>query len=179
MPRLRVYIACSLDGFIAGPDGDLSWLPQPSGDEAPGQEDDFGYADFISGVGALLMGRTTYDAVRAMGIPWPYERSVVVATHRPLDDAPAGVSAAAGDIGALVETAARRAGGKDVYIDGGALIRQALDAGLVDEMCVTVIPVILGAGHPLFAGVARRQTLSLVAQRALPGGLVQLTYRLP
>ena len=69
-----------------------------------------------------------------------------------------------------------RAGPRDVYLDGGDLIRQALDAGLVDELVVTVCPTILGEGSPLFAGAQRRHSLRLQAQRELAGGIVQLTY---
>lgn len=86
------------------------------------------------------------------------------------------VFAAAGDIQELIGQAFEHARGKDVYIDGGDLIRQALDAGFVDELVVTICPVILGAGHPLFAGTRERRRLRLEAQRVLPEGLVQLTY---
>lgn len=172
--RLRVFIACSLDGFIAGPDHDLSWLPDPP----EGTDEDYGWNGFIQDIGCLLMGRGTYDAVEAMeGVEWPHtERDTLVVTHRPLENAPPRVFAASGDIVSLVAQAKERAAGKDVYIDGGDLIRQALDAGLVDEMIVSVCPTILGAGHALFAGARRRHSLVLEAAREMPGGLVQLTY---
>ncbi len=172
--RVRVYIASSLDGFIAGPDGDLSWLPEPP----EGSAEDFGWSAFISQIGCLLMGRGTYDAVAAMGIEWPHpDRPTVVATHRSLVGAPPRVTAVSGTIDELVEVASRQAGDRDVYLDGGDLIRQALDEQLVDELVVTLCPVVLGAGHPLFAGAQRRHQLALQRQCELPGGLVQLTYR--
>jgi dihydrofolate reductase len=172
--RVRVYIASSLDGFIAGPGGDLSWLPEPP----EGADDDFGWNAFIAQIGCLLMGRGTYDAVAAMGVNWPHsDRPTLVATHRPLVGAPPRVFAASGPIRGLVAQAAEQAGGRDVYLDGGDLIRQALDADLVDELVVTLCPVVLGAGHPLFAGSRRRHQLNLRSQRELPGGLVQLTYQ--
>ena len=172
VPRVRVFIACSLDGFIAGPDDDLSWLPTGAG------EDDFGYSDFMAGVGALLMGRGTYDVVEAFEGGWPYgERPVVVAIHRPLTPKVPTVRAGTGTIAELVAMARAAAGERDVYVDGGDLIRQALDAGLVDDMIVTIVPVVLGAGHPLFAGVTRRHALQLVSHRAAREGLVQLTLR--
>ncbi|MFO7563314.1 MAG: dihydrofolate reductase family protein, partial [Enhygromyxa sp.] len=135
---------------------------------------------FMDEVGALLMGRRTFDVIMGMeGEWWPYgERPILVATHRPLPSpAPASVRAASGSIAELVAAALEAAAGRDVYIDGGALIRQALDADLIDEMIVTLIPMILGAGHPLFAGVQRRHALELVEHAALDGGLVQLRYR--
>lgn len=171
--RTRVFIACSLDGFIAGPGGDLSFLPPPPADGA----EDFGWGAFIATVGCLLVGRATYDAVAAMGIAWPHaERHTLVATHRPLATALPTVTPVAGDIRELVGRARELACDRDVYLDGGTLIRQALDAGLVDTLTVTLCPVILGQGHPLFAGVSRRHGLGAGGVRALPGGLVQLEY---
>ncbi len=173
MARIRVFIACSLDGFIAGPDGDLSWLPSP----AEGSDEDYGWGDFISTIGCLLMGRATYDAIAAMDVDWPHEeRDTIVATRRPLSELPSRVEAARGAIEELITMAKERAGTRDVYLDGGDLIRQALDRSLVDELVVTVCPTILGAGSPLFAGTKARHSLRLQAQRELSGGVVQLTY---
>lgn len=171
--HVRVFIASSLDGFIAGPDDDLSWLPQPS------SEQDFGFGAFMAEVGALLMGRRTFDVVMGLGGEWPYgERPLLVATHRPLPkSAPASVRAVSGSIHEMIEAALAAAHGRDVYIDGGALIRLALDAARIDEMVVTLIPMILGAGHPLFAGVQQRHALELVEHTAHEGGLISLRYR--
>lgn len=172
--RVRVFIATSLDGFIAGPNDDLSWLPQPSGDPPP----DYGYNAFIAEVGALLMGRNTYEVVAGFEGPWPYgELPVLVATGRPLTPAHPSVRAVSGGIEQLVEQARAVAGEADVYLDGGRMIRQALDAGLVDELIITVVPVILGAGAPLFTGVEQRRQLELEASEALDHGLLQLRYR--
>jgi dihydrofolate reductase len=187
--EVRVYIACSLDGFIAGPNDDLSWLPgadpeasgDPPTDDAPatgGDDGAVGFEDFLGEVGALLMGRRTYDMVAGFGGAWPYgERPVLVATHRPLDPPRPEVRAVEGEIATLVAAAREAAGGKDVYLDGGHLARQALDAGLVDDLILTLVPVVLGAGHPLFAGVRQRHTLEFVAQHDFGGGMVQLHYR--
>ncbi len=148
--RIRVFIACSLDGLIAGPDDDLSWLPPPS-------EDDHGFAAFFSEVGALLMGRRTYEVLEGFEGPWPYEeRPVLVATHRPLQPSKPTIRPAAGTIERLVAQAREVAKDRDIYVDGGDLIRQALDADLVDEITLTVVPVVLGQGTPLFAGAQRR-----------------------
>lgn len=167
-----MFIACSLDGFIAGPDDDLSWLPAPEG------ADDFGYGAFIADVGALLMGRRTHDVVAGFPGDWPYgERPVLVATQRPLSPKQATVRAVQGSIGELVRAAREVAGERDVYLDGGNLIRQALDAGLVDELTITVVPVVLGRGVPLFAGTAQRHALERVDVRSQSAGLVQLVYR--
>jgi dihydrofolate reductase len=171
--RARVFVACSLDGFIAGEGDDLSWLPQPTEDEPM---EDHGYEAFMAETGALLMGRRTYDTVRGFGVDWPYgDTPVVVATRRALDvDPPSTARAMAGPIEALVAQALEAAGGRDVYLDGGDIIRQALDAGLVDELIVTLIPVVLGEGQPLFAGVTQRHHFELAECRTLSHGMVQL-----
>lgn len=172
MADVRVFIACSLDGFIAGPDDDLSWLPPPDPDG-----EDYGFAAFMGSVSALLMGRRTYDLVAAFP-EWPYgELPVFVATSRPLP-APAAaptVRAVSGAPAELLAAVAAEAPGP-VYLDGGALIRSFLAEGLVDSLVVTVVPVVLGAGIPLFAGTAGPVRLELRAARPYPSGLVQLEY---
>lgn len=171
MARVRVFIASSLDGFIAGANDELDWLEPP-----PGVEDTF--TPFLAQIGALLMGRRTYDVVTGFDGPWPYgDIPVLVATTRPLQSAGETVRAVGGTITELVDQARRAAGTKDVYLDGGALVRSALDAGLIDEITVTMIPIILGAGVPLFAGTAERQPLELVRTRPLGDGLVELVMR--
>jgi dihydrofolate reductase len=168
-----VYVGCSLDGFIAGEDDDLDWLGEPDPDG-----DDHGFADFLAQVGALLMGRRTYDVVEGFGGPWHYgERPVLVPTHRPLTPVNDHVVAVEGSIEELVERAKAAAGELDVYVDGGQVVRQALDAGLVDEITVTVVPMILGKGIPLFAGATQRHPLERVSAKSLSQGYVQLTYR--
>ncbi|MEM1203320.1 MAG: dihydrofolate reductase family protein [Acidobacteriota bacterium] len=180
--NVRVYLACSLDGFIAGPDHDLSWLPDGEGDgEDPGASEPgtLDYEAFIADVGALLMGRNTYDVVRGFDVPWPYgERPVLVATRRSLDsDPPATVQAIEGPIEELVQTAKAAAGGGDVYLDGGGLIRQAAEADLIDEITLTLAPIALGQGIPLFAGLKRRYAMEIVSHHDHPFGMVQLRAR--
>lgn len=166
--RVRVFIACSLDGFIAGPDDDLSWLPGGAGE-------DYGYEAFMSETAALLMGRGTYDVVTSFD-SWPYgETPVFVATSRPLEPKVPTVHAVSGSPTELLEAVRAHTEGA-VYLDGGALIRSFLDAGLVDEMTVTVVGVILGQGSPLFAGSHRRHALTLESAVPFPSGLVQLRY---
>lgn len=167
--RCRVFIASSLDGFIAGPDDELDWL------DFPDIEDTF--TPFFAEVGAMLMGRRTYDVVTGFD-DWHYgDTPVLVATRRPIPDTHPSVSAVTGSIAEMVAAASLVAGDRDVYLDGGEIVRQALDGGLVDEMTVTMIPVVLGAGRPLFAGVGNRHELELVSHREIGSGLVQLVYR--
>lgn len=170
MGKVRVFMASSVDGFIAGPNDDLDWL---GGGE--GVEDTF--APFFAQVGVMLMGRRTYDVVSGFEGAWPYgDTPVLVATSRLLDDARASVRGVSGAIESLVDQARAVAGTRDVYVDGGALVRSALDAGLVDDLTLTVMPTILGRGVSLFAGCERRHGLELQGCRPIGGGLVQLTY---
>jgi dihydrofolate reductase len=166
---VRVFIACSLDGFISGADGDLSWLPGPLAGE------DYGYGGFLATTRAILLGRRTYEAAAAFD-SWPYgETPVFVATTRPLSPAVPSVRAISGPPAQLLATVRAEIDG-DVYLDGGALIRSFLDAHLVDELIVTVVGVILGHGTPLFAGAAERHRLRLTATHQYPNGLVKLHY---
>lgn len=173
--RVRVYIAASIDGFIAGPGNDLSWLPELTEADL---EDAGGvrFEEFIADVGALLMGRATFDVLMRFDVGHPYgERPVLVASHRDLgENAPPGFRRVEGSIEELVADARRTARGGDVYIDGGDVIRQACDAGLVDELIVTVAPTALGAGHPLFAGLRGRYDVEIAEVQRFAGGMIQL-----
>lgn len=177
---VRVYMACSLDGFIAGPENDLAWLeaPRPPGD-LPADARALAFDAFMAQTGCLLMGRTTYDTVQGFGLPtWPYgDTPTLVATHRTLVDPPGTVSAIAGTITELIAAARARAGTKDVYLDGGNLVQQALNAGLVDELIITTVPILLGSGTRIFEHLTARTTLQFTAHHAMPNGMVQLHAR--
>lgn len=175
--RVHVFAAISLDGYLAGEDHDLSWLPGADPNAAPeaGPTDDGGLAVLLAEVGALLMGRQTYDVLCGFSIPWPYGGlPVLVATHRPLQPAAATVRAAAGTVQQLIAEARLAAQGRDVYLDGGQLIRQAMDAGLVDTWTLAVVPTLLTRGQPLWAGLKTPQTLDFRGQRQIAHGLLQL-----
>ena len=169
--RIRVFIASSLDGFIAGPGDDLSWLP------APDQAQDYGYAEHMASTAAILMGRATYDVAAGFEGDWPYaDTPVFVVTSRPLEPPVATVHVITGTPLELVEQVQAVVGDGGIYVDGGTLIRSLLDAGLVDEVTVTLVPVVLGAGAPLFAGAVRRHELELLHAEAYDNGLVQVRY---
>jgi dihydrofolate reductase len=168
-PQCSVYIAISLDGYIARPDGGLDWL---SSFEQSGE--DYGYKAFFSSVDVLVIGRKTYDVVLGFE-KWPYEdKRCVVVTHTPRQAAH-GETFHAGPLPALVDRLGGE-GARRIYVDGGALIRGFLAADLIDDVTLSVIPVLLGAGIPLFGGVERR--MKLVSHRSFPSGLVQLCYNL-
>jgi len=195
-PRTIAYLATSVDGFIAGPDDDLDWLTEQRAAGMPFAADAWaaqpaaglGFDDLLARVDCLLMGRRTYDAVMAMGVPWPYgEMPVHVATTRALEHhtsadsgaatgpAPA-VTPVSGSIGDLVAQALRAAHGKDVYVDGGAVVRDTLAAGLLDDLVVTIIPTVLGTGLPLFDASVPRTDLTVVNVAKYADGYVQIHY---
>ena len=174
LPTGSVFIATSLDGFIARPNGDLDWLPTPDGADG----EDFGYASFMSTIDTLVMGRGTYEKALTFGA-WPYgKHRVVVLTTGTLASPPtsANVEAMAGDPRDIVRTLGAR-GAKSLYVDGGVTIQRFLDAGLIQRLIITRIPVLLGDGLPLFGKLGHDIRLAHVGTRHWPNGLVQSEYR--
>jgi dihydrofolate reductase len=169
-----LYLACSLDGFIAAPDGSVGWLEAFSRDG-----EDYGYAGFLAGVGALVMGSRTYEQVLGFG-EWPYaDLPCFVATSRTLS-APtrADIRFRSGDdLEALAAEARTAAGDRAVWLVGGAaLARSMLDAGLVDTLDLALMPVLLGDGVPLFVSGLQPHGLVLRESRTHADGVVQLRY---
>lgn len=173
--KISVYIATSLDGFIARENGDLDWLP---GSEGMDDGDDLGFADFLASVDVLVMGRKTYDFVVAFG-QWVYGKTRVVVLSRTLtqvaDWMPDTVEIRAGAPEALVSDLADE-GVKHIYVDGGQTIQSFLTAGLITEICITRIPVIIGKGISLFGPVKRDIKLTHKATKSFANGFVQSTY---
>ena len=172
MPLIRLYIAQSLDGYIARPDGNIDWL-------RPYDDVDYGYGAFIREVGTVVMGRASYDMARSFG-EWPYQsmRSLVI-TSRPLDDAPPTVARVGADIPRLV-TAFRAAGDKDVWIMGGAQTINAFStAGAIDRIDLFTLPVLLGDGVRLFEGARPETGLRLLSSQIYDRGLARLSYVRP
>lgn len=170
-PRVSVYIATSLDNRIARDDGSLDWL-------APVQEssgEDYGYAAFMQTVDAVVMGRATYDTIRGFD-SWPFEgRRVIVLTNRRLESA-FGETMHAGALAPLMDRLGRE-GVTRVYLDGGVTIRQGLTESLVDDMTLSIVPVVLGGGRPLFDSTVPGSDWMLLGADAFATGLVQLRYR--
>ncbi|GAA0514042.1 dihydrofolate reductase family protein [Deinococcus depolymerans] len=181
----RVFIAASLDGFIARPGGELDWLPgaSPDGVPAPAGED-HGFLAFLSGVQVVVMGRGTFETVRDFR-PWPYAGKTTVVLSRSLG--PADLPADRPDLRVhpgpverlAAELGARPAGDAPtgVYVDGGQTVQAFLRAGLIDELTVTRVPVLLGRGRPLFGPLDADSHWEHVTTCAFPSGLVQSTYR--
>jgi len=164
-----VFIGVSLDGFIARVDGSLDWLP-------PGAEP-HGYDEFIATVDALVIGRKTFEKVLTFDA-WPYDAKPVFAlSSRPLPPAPDGavVERLSGDPSEIVSQLADR-GILHIYVDGGITIQRFLQAGLIQRLIITRVPVLIGAGIPLFGATPRDIALKHVATRHYASGLVQSEY---
>lgn len=169
-PRCSVFMAISLDGYIARPDGGIDWL---SIVESPGE--DYGFQEFFDTVDVVLLGRHTYDTVLAFP-EWHYpNKRVIVLTHRPTESR-YGEEFYSGDVETLVRQLGEQ-GIRRVYVDGGIVVQQFLAAQLIDDMTISVIPILLGSGIPLFAGGTPEARLELESTRSWPSGLVQLRYR--
>lgn len=161
MTRTVYYSATTLDGFLADEHDSLDWLFKQDQDESG----PLNYGDFIAGVGAIVMGRTTYEWIRARiergEESWPYTQPSWVLTHADLPGIEgADIRFAQGDVRALHAEMATAAGDQDVWVVGGGdLAGQFAEAGLLDELVLYIAPVTLGAGRPL---LPRRWDLKLV-----------------
>lgn len=170
--KVSVYIATSLDGFIARKNGDIDWLSGGEGSE------DYGYAEFISTVDVIVMGRNTYEKVLTFG-GWLYPKKVIVLTSRDLPIAAVlkekveTLQLSPGDL--IGELQSR--GIRQIYLDGGVTIQRFLRAGLVDEMTITTIPVLIGEGLPLFGALDRDVHVELLQSQSFKNGFVQNKYR--
>ena len=175
--RVSVYIAASLDGFIARENGEIDWLPGI--DRNPAGED-YGYAAFMDTVDAIVLGRRTYETVLSFG-SWPYEKPVFVLSNSGIafPDIAAGraerVSGDPRDV--LAEMSSR--GFHHVYLDGGNALQRFLAAGMVDTLILTRIPVLIGNGIPLFGALSGDVRLEHVSTKEYADGLVQSEYRIP
>jgi dihydrofolate reductase len=169
----HVFIATSLDGFIARSDGGLDWLLSR---DDPGE--DHGYADFIAEIDGIVMGRGSFETVAALD-PWPYERPVVVLS-RTLSAVPEPLAGRVRILDISPASAMQRLaaeGWRRVYVDGGRLVQSFLREGLIADMVVTQVPVLLGEGRRLFGPTGRDIPLAHFGTRTFPSGLVQSRYR--
>lgn len=187
MTKVLAGITTSVDGYVAGPDdgpgkglgeggealhywvfgGPWTYADEQLGDPAP--EDAAWLADAMSKLGAVVAGRWTYEAAEHWGDQNPWGLPFFIVTHRPDEQPPGDDFVFVDGVVAAVERAREAAGDKHVHVMGGAdVIRQALDAGLVDELTVIVAPVILGGGKHLFEGFTKSIELEQIGVRQSP-----------
>jgi dihydrofolate reductase len=187
MTKVLAGITTSVDGYVAGPDdgpdkglgeggerlhywvfgGPWSYDAEPQG-EATG-EDAAWLAEMFARVGAVVGGRFTYEAARHWGDKNPFGVPFFIVTHRPEEEPESGAFSFVSGVEVAIERAREAAGDKDVNVMGGAdVIRQALAAGLIDELTIIVAPVILGGGKRLFDGFDQSVDLEHIAVRQSP-----------
>lgn len=170
----KVFIATSLDGFIADKDGGIDWLssvPNPD-------HQDNGYTAFIQGVDAILMGRKTFETVLGFDMDWPYHLPVFVLS-RTMENVPAHlqekVFLVSGTLTEIIEQI-RGLGYPHLYIDGGVTIQNFLQEDLIDEITISQLPVLLGDGFPLFGTLPKMLEFELVKTDLFLDQITQNTY---
>lgn len=171
MSKLILYIAISLDAFIAPLDGSVTWL-----EDFSNPEDDYGYRKFYNGIGTLIMGANTYDQILSFG-EWPYAPKlsyVLSSSERPTPDN-AEVRFFAGEVQNLLSWLKGRSD-QDIWLLGGGDVNsQFIGQGLVDEYIISIMPVFLGSGIPLIRDIPG-QSLKLLSTTTYPNGVVQQHY---
>ncbi len=171
----HVFIATSLDGFIARLDGNIDWLLK-----CDHSHEDHGYAEFIADKDCIVMGRGSYEKALTFE-KWPYDRPVLVLSKKLAGTPVPKELEGKLNFSSLTPTDTMKAlASKEirrVYVDGGQIVQSFLRDGLVKDMVITTVPVLIGAGRPLFGALTSDIHLALVSNRSFPSGLVQTTYR--
>ena len=170
-----VYIATSLDGYIADENGGIDWLhaiPNP-------ENDDFGWAKFLNRIDALIMGRKTFETILSFGGDWPYPKPVFVLSNS-IKTIPTSIKSKvqiiSGPLNKII-TDLNNKGFHNLYIDGGKTIQSFLKEDLIDEIIVTQIPILLGNGIPLFAKLSAPLNFEFIKTEVHLNALVQNHYR--
>ena len=185
MPLTQYFLAQSLDGYLAEADGGLAWLtefPDDAGSPDDGETPLDAFDEFFEGVGGVTMGSATYEfLLEHSAEKWPYEgRPTWVFTTRELPNPyDAAIRFVSGPVAPFHEEMAEAAGDRNVYLCGGGdLASQFAAEGLLDELLVTIVPVVLGDGLPTFAARLDRGRLRTTGSRAFANGMVEVRYRL-
>jgi dihydrofolate reductase len=169
-PKISVYIAMSIDGYIARQDGGLDFL-----DRVGGFDEDYGFQKLLGSIDALIIGRKTYEVAITVPDPYPGKRVVVLSNN--LNSVRTDMEQYRGDLPTLL-TKLHKEGIKHIWADGGVTISQFLDLQMVDAMTLSLIPVILGSGIPLFNPIGKEHACRLISSQSYPSGLVQLKYEM-
>jgi len=171
VPEVVYYVAASLDGYIATSNGGIEWLSA-----FEGKGEDYGYAAFYASIDAVLLGRRTYEQCLTFG-EWPYRgKPCWVFSHGRMKIAEPDVTLTNQDPQQMVSELHKRRLPRAWLVGGGELAGSFRREGLISEYIVSVVPVILGAGIPLFASGGSREALKFAGTKAYPSGIVQLRY---
>ncbi|WP_149240296.1 dihydrofolate reductase family protein [Dyadobacter sp. 32] len=166
-----LYIAATLDGYIATQDGDLKFL-----ESVEREGEDYGYGKFIKNVDAVIVGRKTYDKVLSMGFDFPHaEKESYIITRTPRPDI-GNIRFYTGEVKELV-LKLKSEPGNNIFVDGGSeIVHLLMSENLIDEYIISIIPVLLGDGIRLFRDGRPQEDLRLISSTAFESGLVQLHY---
>jgi dihydrofolate reductase len=168
-PKVSIYIASSIDGYIARKDGNLDWLQDGhTGDE------DYGFKKFSSTIDAVVMGRNTYEVVAGFD-DWAYKDKRVIVLSNTLSMVRNEAELFSGQLTELLAKL-HAENIKHIWIDGGITISKFLELGLVDDITLSLIAMVLGSGIPLFSAMNQEHKCHLVSTQSYPSGLVQLKY---
>lgn len=170
----KVFIATSLDGYIADKNGKIDWLysiPNPD-------NNDMGYVEFTNEIDALVMGRTTFETVMGFDVPWPYNKPVFVLSTTLREIPESHKNKAFLVKGTLTEILGQihRKGYERLYIDGGKTIRNFLKDDLIDEMVLSTIPILLGGGASLFTELPKELQFELMETKTFLNQITQIHY---
>lgn len=172
MSQVILYIAASIDGFIAGPDGDISWLkPFETG------PDDYGFSDFYSGIGASLMGSKTYEKSLSLKGGIDPVLPTFVLTKQKWAPARTNITFYSGDLSAVLDLIRSQTSKNIWLVGGGQLTRSFLREGLIDEIILSIVPVFLGKGIPLFQDIQVPLPIQTIKMQKFSSGIVQIRYR--
>ncbi len=170
-----IYIATSLDGYIADKNGGIAWLDSITIPE----NEDMGYVKFTNDIDALVMGRTTFETVLGFDVEWPYKKPVFVLSNT-LNEIPESHQGKAylikGRLTEILDQIHKR-GYTRLYIDGGSTIQGFLKEDLIDEMIITTFPILLGGGAPLFSVLPKELEFDLVSSKVYFDQLTQRRFR--
>jgi len=172
--KISVFIATSLDGYIADKEGNIDWLysiPNP-------ENEDMGYSEFMSGIDAIVMGRNTFEVVAGFDIEWPYQVPVYVLSST-LTSVPNKLQGIVDVVnGPLKEVLSvlKNKGYHNLYVDGGKTIQSFLAEDLIDVMTITTIPILLGGGIPLFTELPNPLKFSCVMSKVYLDAIVQSRF---
>jgi len=170
-----VFIATSLDGYIADETGGLDWLNSiPNPDNI-----DMGYGEFSSQIDAIVMGRTTFETVCGFDIDWPYQKPVFVLSNTLANIPDIFKDKAKLAKGTLTEILKKihKKGFYRLYIDGGKVIQSFLKEDLIDDMIITIIPTLLGGGSSLFSDLPNKLEFECIESKIYLGKIVQNHYK--
>jgi dihydrofolate reductase len=176
MRKLTLYTAATLDGFIAGPNGELDWLEATGSDPNATNPEDYGFAAFQDTIDTTLQGTATYRvAADFTDDPYPGEINYVFTRKMPPPEDVGVWRFVTGDIAAFTRGLKAEDGAGIWLVGGGQINTVLLNAGLIDEMIITYVPIVLGAGIPLFAPGAAKASFATVSSKTYESGLVQWT----